>query len=287
MFLPQVTFAFTLLVAFKWFYVFDHSLITTFLLLCRRSTFDNRMGQSNHPNNTNNDTIIEIIELRGLNYTPRKGPESLNNIAKECKNSTEIHSDFQILTQVTKHFHLYALLECNQAEIIIPIAKEMGFKVFLNLWVDGTPLDNPDGSFTRELIELEHLLASGVINKSSAEEKGVVMGISVGSESYHRHQTSIEENIAYLEIVRDTLYRYNISDIPLTVTDIDKTFMQYPILMEAVDFASINAFPFFDPAYGKRSADRAISYLNTVILDPLLEEANKDGKLLYLTETGW
>ncbi len=184
---------------------------------------------------------------------------------------------------MTKHFHLYALLECNQAEIIIPIAKEMGFKIFLNLWVDGTPADNPNGSFTRELIELDNLLASGVINKSSAEEEGVVMGISVGSERF----SSIEENIAYLEMVKDTLYRYNISNIPLTVTDIDKTFMQYPDLMEAVDIASINAFPFFDPAYGKRSADKAISYLNTVILDPLLEESNKDGKLLYLTETGW
>lgn len=224
---------------------------------------------------------IEYVKLRGLNYTPRKGPESLHDIQKECKNATEIQVDFNNLSQLTDYFHLYALAECSQARTIIPLAKKMGMKLFLNIWIGGSTFNSPTSSFALEMRELDYLLENQMINTD------IVKAISVGSESYHRHETTIEENISYLRIVRDHLNRHNITDLPLTVTDIDKTFMQFPELMEAVDFASINAFPFFDTAYGKKEADGAVSYLNQQILDPLLDESRKMRKGLFLTETGW
>lgn len=224
---------------------------------------------------------IEYLKLRGINYTPRKGPASLNDVQKECKSITEIQADFDILHQLTDYFHLYALAECSQARIIIPIAKRMNVNLFLNIWIDGSPLNSTTGSFASEMHELDYLMENEMINAD------VIQAISVGSESYHRHETTIEENIAYCAIVRDSLNRHNITNIPLTVTDIDKTFMQFPELMEAVDFPSINAFPFFDPAYGKKKANGAISYLIHDILDPLIEESHRMEKPLFLTETGW
>ncbi len=170
--------------------------------------------------------------------------------------------------------------------MILPMAREMGFNAFLNIWVDGSkPFNNPNGSFATEMHEFEYLLENNMIRNYN--ESGGVMAISVGSESYHRHEVTIDENIAYMDIVQTKLHEYNITGIPLTITDIDKTFMMYPHLMSAVDFASINAFPFFDIAYGKKKANRAIAYLNGKILEPLLAEANKIGKSLFLTETGW
>ena len=223
----------------------------------------------------------KYLKLRGLNYTPRKGSSSLNDIEKECKNESEIQSDFHILSQITDYFHLYALAECSQARIILPIAKKMNVKIFLNIWVDGSPINSTTSSFAEEMRELDYLLVNQMIDTA------VVKAISVGSESYHRHETTIQENIAYLAIVKDNLHVHNFTDIPLTVTDIDKTFMAFPDLMEAVDFASINAFPFFDTAYGKRSADGAVNYLKYEILQPLLDESNRMKKSLFLTETGW
>jgi exo-beta-1,3-glucanase (GH17 family) len=258
--------------------LFRHYSLTSMQPLSLMSHF---YHHRHHHHKTSDHVSIERLKLRGLNYTPRKGPASLNE-KDECKSVDQIRSDFKILVQITDRFHLYALSECSQAELVLPIAMEMGFKVFLNLWVDGSPFDDPNGSFANELVELEHLLDKKLINSTT------VMAISVGSESYHRHETTIEENIAYLNIVKAKLQNRNASDILLTITDIDKTFMKYPKLMAAVDFASINAFPFFDTAYGKKKSNGAIAYLIHYILDPLLDESKKAGKQpLFLTETGW
>lgn len=223
----------------------------------------------------------KYMKLRGLNYTPRKGSSFLHDIEKECKNESEIQSDFGILSQITDYFHLYSLAECSQARIILPIAKKMKVKIFLNIWVDGSPINSTTSSFAEEMRELDYLLVNQMIDTT------VVKAMSVGSESYHRHETTIQENISYLTIAKNNLHVHNFTDIPLTVTDIDKTFMAFPDLMEAVDFASINAFPFFDTAYGKRSPEGAVFYLKSKILQPLLDESNHMGKSLFLTETGW
>lgn len=224
-----------------------------------------------------------VIQLRGINYSPRQIPDPSRN-GNPCKTVELIRKDFEMLVQLTKEFHLYSLAECSQAEIIIPIAREMGFKLFLNIWVDGSRTDDPEGSFYHEMKKLEFLLDQNLIDSNT------ILAFSVGSESYHRHETNMDENLFYLEIVREKLRGQQQNDfesIPLTITDIDKTYSTFDNLLSAVDFASVNAFPFFDDGYGKESSDGAVDYLIERVIDPLVEKSYNVGKFLTLTETGW
>ncbi len=257
---------------------------TSFLLQPLRGSKQHYYNRSHHDHSHDHQNKTVPIKLRGLNYSPRQGPDSWGK--DKCKSVEKIRSEFRILTQLTDKFHLYSLAECSQAEIIIPIAKEMGFKLFLNLWVNSVPLDDPSGSFTIEMNELDSLLDKGMIDSNT------VLAISVGSESYHRRETTIDTDILYFNIVKDKLQmKTETKHIPMTVTDVDKTYVEYPELLSAVDFASVNAFPFFDPAYGREDAtvdsSRAVDFLTKTLLSPLFNECVKVGKPLYLTETGW
>jgi exo-beta-1,3-glucanase (GH17 family) len=171
--------------------------------------------------------------------------------------------------------------ECSQAETIIPLARDMDFRLFLNIWVDGSPLDDPGGSFSLEMNKLDFLLDQNLIDSNT------ILAFSVGSENYYRQETSMTQSLSYLEIVQQKLKSHSIEKIPLTITDIDKTYMAFDNLFEAVDFASINAFPFFDSNYGQKDAEGAIDYLIGNSIKHLAQKSREIGKLLVLTETGW
>jgi len=117
------------------------------------------------------------------------------------------------------------------------------------------------------------------------------MGISVGSEILYRGEVSRTQGLEYVDQVRALLLRSNndtASTIPVTITDIDKIYVQHNAsLVSDLDFSSVNAFPFFDPKFaGQNAKDGAIDYLLECI-DPIINETTKQNKMFFLTETGW
>lgn len=276
-------------------------------------TFQNN-GTSKGKESKEQQLQVKSIRLRGLNYSPRQGPDSWGEY--KCTPTQRIRSELLKLSKLTDKLHLYILTDCDQARLLIPLARELGFKIFLNMWVDANPL-----SFQREFEELEYLMQHNLLcyheydhhhqhnyhqnhlkhRSANRGDQNVVMGISVGSEMLYRGEVSRAQGLAYVNQVRNLLLRSHDDTtsnnemvnkskcgIPVTITDIDKVYAWHnSSLVVNVDFCSVNAFPFFDPKFSGQSAkDGAVDHLLHCI-DPIMNEARRLNKSFFLTETGW
>ena len=213
----------------------------------------------------------KTIELYGLNYTPRKGPDWAPDVEK-CKTPAEISADLTTLSSITSRIRIYSLADCNQGRIILDIATELKLKLMLGLWVGSDAQ-----VFTDERSILEDLLKSG---KISAE---TVAGVGVGSEAIYRKEISAEASISNLKSIQTLLGQYNLQDsIPVSVVDITDIYDANPALLAAGDVITGNQFPFWE----RKSIDGAVEVLVTDIRETLARPEAKNQPFI-LTETGW
>jgi hypothetical protein len=66
------------------------------------------------------------IELYGLNYNTRKGPDFSWD---KCKLKEEITRDLTLLHRITSRIRLLSLGDCGQGEQVLEVAKSLGLKV--------------------------------------------------------------------------------------------------------------------------------------------------------------
>lgn len=123
------------------------------------------------------------IQLHGLNYNTRKGPDWDWD---KCKTDTEVLIDLTILSRVTNRIRLLSMTDCGQTAQVLRIAKDLGTMQFwIGLWV------GLDASvFEQEKAELIRLINEGMIEEST------IVGISVGSEAIYREDATVDEMIA-------------------------------------------------------------------------------------------
>lgn len=140
------------------------------------------------------------IQLYGLNYNTRKGPDW---DPFKCKEWWEIRNDLTLLSRLTKRFRLLSLTDCGQAAQVLEVAQELNLELWLGLWVgketddDGNPLVTTTASesssttaFEKDLAELERLL-QGPQTAMALQQH--VIGISVGSEALYRNDTTLSQ----------------------------------------------------------------------------------------------
>ncbi|POM58052.1 Glucan 1,3-beta-glucosidase [Phytophthora palmivora] len=202
-------------------------------------------------------------KLYGLNYDLRQGPDW---DPSKCKSADTIAADLKILSTITSNVRTYSLSDCDVSGVLTA-AKELSLTVWLGVWVseDETVYDNEVKAFKK-------LISAGLIDKN-------VVGINVGSEAVYREDITAEKAIEYVTDFKKVMADNDIS-VPVSITDIIDTFVQYPDMLKAGDIVTINQFPFWE----KIEADKAAAQFNKRI-QPLFKLAG-DMEVI-ISETGW
>lgn len=58
----------------------------------------------------------------------------MQNPDQTCKSTSDYEADFAALQDQTKLVRVYSTSQCNQAQNILPAAKNAGFQVLLGVW---------------------------------------------------------------------------------------------------------------------------------------------------------
>ncbi|ORX48058.1 glycoside hydrolase [Hesseltinella vesiculosa] len=167
---------------------------------------------------------------------------------------------FKGLQNYTGRVRSYTTSVCEQGQLTVQAAQQTGMKVFLGMWID-----RPD-TFERESAALKKILQG---NTQAIE------AIIVGSEAVYRNDTDVPTLVNYIKAVKQMASPHN---IPVTTSEV--YFKIDPPVVDAVDFISFNAFPYWEAV----SIDKAV---NTFIDHYKLVSSNAKGKKVVVTETGW
>nr|AAY53769.1 endo-1,3-beta-glucanase [Saprolegnia parasitica] len=215
-------------------------------------------------------TAVEALDekLYGINYTPRKGPDYFS-LKKRCKNATEIDFDMVQLRKITDRIRIYSMTDCNTADLVIPAVRRAGMSIWVGLWV------GPNNTvYAEEKASLIKQLKNGNVNNQT-------LGLHVASEAIYRKDINVSTAIADMNEIRSIMNAADVY-IPITITDIADTYIQYPQLVKAVDIISANSFPFWELAVAETAAQKMYNRMY-----PLMLSAQKYKKKILISETGW
>ncbi|GKY98028.1 hypothetical protein MPSEU_000760900 [Mayamaea pseudoterrestris] len=210
-------------------------------------------------------SAAEPIQLYGINYSNRQGPDW---DATKCKSDNQVLQDLQALRGLTKRVRILSLSDCNQGMQVVQAAKTLNMQVLLGLWVS-----DDEGVFAAEVATLQNMMDNGMIDSST------IVGVTVGSEAVYRKDVSANVMVEYFDQVKQVMQDGGMTDIPVSICDIDDIYIQYPQLF-AGDQVVVNSFPYWE----SQDIDAAVTYLEAQ-MDPILAQSN--GKSFILGETGW
>lgn len=214
------------------------------------------------------------IRLRGLNYNTRQGPDWSPDDMR-CKSRPQIVTDLKLLKKLTDRIRLLSITDCNQSEMVLDVAKELGMQVYLGLWVD-----EEKTIWLREIAAFEDLVIRGLVDPS------IVIGVTVGSEVLLRKDATLAELMDYQSQVRLALATYGAGNLPVSIVEISYYYGLYSDLRDTTDFMYMNIFPYFiwqDTYNINGSVDQLIGDANRV----LEKSSGRSPKQLILGETGW
>uniref|UniRef100_A0AAV1V4H0 glucan endo-1,3-beta-D-glucosidase n=1 Tax=Peronospora matthiolae TaxID=2874970 RepID=A0AAV1V4H0_9STRA len=202
-------------------------------------------------------------KLYGINYDLRQNPDW---DPSKCKSAETIEAELLTLSVYMSSVRTYSLSDCDVTSVL-KAAKKMSITVWLGVWVS-----EDKEVYKAEVKAFEQLLRSGLIDSN-------VVGINVGSEAVYRNDITAEQSIEYVTQFKKVLADNDIR-VPISITDIADTFIQYPEMLKAGDIVTINQFPFWE----KVEASKAAAHFDKRI-EPLLKMTG-DMEVI-VTETGW
>ncbi|GMF24984.1 unnamed protein product [Phytophthora fragariaefolia] len=202
-------------------------------------------------------------KLYGINYDLRQGPDW---DPSKCKSADTIAADLKVLSTITSNVRTYSLSDCDVSGVLTA-AKDLSLTVWLGVWVS-----EDSKVYDAEVKAFKELMSAGLIDSN-------VVGINVGSEAVYREDITAEQAIKYVNDFKKVMADNDIS-VPVSITDIIDTFVQYPDMLKAGDIVTINQFPFWE----KVEADKAAAQFNKRI-QPLIKMAG-DMEVI-ISETGW
>jgi glucan 1,3-beta-glucosidase len=129
----------------------------------------------------------------------------MNNPDGSCKQTSDYEADFKALKQYTTLVRTYAAGQCNQAQNIIPAAKNAGFQVLLGVWSVQTCWQLEllaDRKLARPDTEESYNTDVAALNASVPGNEDVVFGITVGSETLYRGNFTGEQLLGKIQDVQ-------------------------------------------------------------------------------------
>lgn len=158
----------------------------------------------------------EPLRLYGINYNNRQGADW---DANKCKNETQVYQDLQVLSGLTSRVRILSVADCGQGALVLKAAKSLGLQVLLGLWVS-----DDSSIFDMELAALQSMLDASEIDADT------VLGITVGSEAVYRDDVTADVMVGYYETVKQAMVDASLSDIPVSICDIDDIYIEFPQL---------------------------------------------------------
>jgi exo-beta-1,3-glucanase (GH17 family) len=192
-----------------------------------------------------------------------------------CKTKQQIWTDLSLLQKLTNRIRLLSITDCNQTELVLDVAKEIGMQVWLGLWVD-----DDESIYLEEISAFEDIISRGLIDTST------VLGVTVGSEVLLRNDATLDQLLEYVTQVRIALAASGGSNLPVSVTEISYYYRRNQLLIEQVDALYMNIFPYFnwkDNGNINGAVDKLIGDASSV----LSLSSGGIPKRLILGETGW
>lgn len=208
-------------------------------------------------------------KMYGLNYDRRQAPDW---DPTQCKTRDQVFADVKAIAEIANSVRVYDISvrpNCHTRDLL-EAAKQAGITVALGMWTG-----KEEQAFEAELADLENLLQNNLIDDN-------VVGIHVGSEALHRRDYSADTAVKYLKRVREVMATYGQTDLPLTITDTLDKYYSNPQILAAVDYASVNVFPFWEKVDVRVGTAAMLDKLRA-----LRTQAEKLGKQVVLGETGW
>ncbi|KAG3118669.1 hypothetical protein PI124_g4085 [Phytophthora idaei] len=208
------------------------------------------------------------VKMPGVNYNSRKGPDWAPDSSK-CKTASEVQKDMYALKGVTDKVRIYSLVDCNQAELVLPAAKNAGLKVHLGIWT----------TKSHDYLLQEKAKLAGLIDKGLYDNN--VIGLHVGSETIYREEINADTAISYMKEIRDYI-RGRGKNTPVSIADVIDIYNANQQLIDVVDYVSVNQFSFWERADVNEGAAITLDRLKNL----RVAAANK-GKKVVISETGW
>lgn len=207
--------------------------------------------------------------LHGVNYSLRIGPDWTFG-AERCKSRDRITSELTTLKfDMTDNVRVFSMTDCDTAGTMLELTQDVDMGLWLGIWV------GPNGTvFEDERARLLQLLQT----HSFAN----VLGIHVSSEAIYREEITPEEAISLHSTIKDDLAAAGLQDIPVTISDIIDTNIEFPELIQVdPNVVTFNMFPFWE-----RTVDinGAADYMDSRI--QRIEQL-AGGRQIIITETGW
>lgn len=194
--------------------------------------------------------------LACVSYTPRQGPQN----TPEGVSAAQIEADLAVLAAETKCVRTYSSVRGMAA--LPPIARRLGLRVLLGIWIGSDPRANEEDLATAIAI--------------ARRDRDVIDAIVVGNEVLLRREQPVEVLREYLGRVRRE------TDLPVTYADVWEFWRRGAALADAVDFITIHILPYWedDPV----AVEAALQHLRDVHAQMQREFP---GKPLLIGETGW
>lgn len=208
------------------------------------------------------------VKMYGVNYNTRKGPDWAPD-AQRCKSAAEVQADMYSIKTISDRVRIYSLVDCDQATVVLPAAKQAGVQVALGIW---TTKDHD--YLLQEKAKLKQLIDAGLVDSN-------VIALHVGSETIYREEITAATAISYMNEIRDYVHSRNIN-MNVTIADVIDVYYANPALVDAVDYISINQFSFWEQVDVNEGA--AVTLDRLAKIRTLAHDKNKE---IIISETGW
>ena len=83
--------------------------------------------------------VIGNVQLYGVNYSLRQGPDWEGDVTKRCKSYDQAVSELTQLTTITSRVRVYTTVDCDTAAVMLRAANQVGMELWLGIWVGEDP----------------------------------------------------------------------------------------------------------------------------------------------------
>jgi glucan 1,3-beta-glucosidase len=196
-------------------------------------------------------------KLDCASYTP---PHEQPLLLSSAIDRTQIERDLKALATRFRCVRIYAV--SNGIDQVPPIAREVGLRVLLGLWIGIDPVLNQK--------EIEHGL------EVARRDHDVIDAVIVGNEVLLRRERTADQLAALIRQVKAG------TDLPVTYADVWDFWKQNPQLAKEVDFVTIHLLPYWDDL--PTDIDAALAHTGTVYGEA---RSTFPDKRVFIGETGW
>ncbi len=196
-------------------------------------------------------------KLDCVSYTPPlEQPMTLTTAIEPAR----IRSDLQLLAQ---RFGCVRIYSVNNGLAAVPgIAREVGLRVLLGLWIGPDPVMN------------QREIARGL--QVAAADHDVIDAVIVGNEVLLRRELTADKLAALVRQVNDA------TDLPVTYADVWDFWRTNPAMAEVTDFITVHVLPYWEnkpTGIEGALAEAASMYGEATVTFP--------GRRIFIGETGW